>query len=143
MENENTDFDINRNFDNQMPQAEPKMHGCVTAWLIMMIVVNSIVALVYLIGGDFIENALGGIEDSFLIILGLVGLFNVLCAAYLLKWKKWGFYGFIGSSVVTIIINLQIGLEPVQAISGLIGVAILYAILQIKRDGITAWSQMK
>lgn len=143
MEFENPNFDINSNTDNQTPATDPKMHGCVTAWLIMMIVVNSLVALIYLIGGDFIDNALGGIEDNYLIVLGLVGLFNVVCAAYLLKWKKWGFYGFIGSSVVTIIVNLQIGLEPVQSISGLIGVAVLYAILQIKKDGITAWSQMK
>lgn len=119
-------------------------HGCVTAWLILMIVANSIVALVYLLAGDTISrNMAGGISTGVLIILAVLSICNVVFAVSLFQYKKWGFYGFIGTSVGAFIINIGIGGNPAQAVLGLAGIAILYGILQIKKDNVTTWEHLE
>ncbi|MGH3755135.1 MAG: hypothetical protein ACRDRP_21075 [Pseudonocardiaceae bacterium] len=60
---------------------------------------------------------------------------NVVCAIALFQWRKWGFYGFVATSVVGLVVNLAIGLNPVQALLGLVGIAILYGVLQIGGTG--------
>ena len=76
-----------------------------------------------------------------LIVLGVVAVFNLVCAIALFNWKKWGFWGFIISSIVTLVINLNIGLGVAQSLSGLIGVAVLYGVLQIGKEN-KGWPQL-
>lgn len=119
-------------------------HGCVTAWLIMLIVVNSLTTLFYLLAGDTVSNLFPARNSDLLIILlGVMGLLNVLFAIMLMRWKKAGFFGFVASSVVVMIINMNIGLGIAQSLLGLIGIGVLYAIFQIKRDGISAWENLE
>ena len=124
---------------------ETKMrHGCVTAYLIFVIIANSILAIIYLFAGNLItENLPGDVSIEIIIILGLIGVFNVICAVMLFKWKKWGFWGFVGTSIISLMINLAIGLGVGTSLAGLIGIAILYAILQIKQDNISAWENLE
>jgi hypothetical protein len=75
-------------------------------------------------------------------ILGLIAIANVVFSLALFKWKLWGFYGFIVSSLASFIINLLIGTEAVQSVIGLIGIAFLYGVLQIKKNNISAWNYM-
>ncbi|WP_417197223.1 hypothetical protein [Bizionia sp.] len=83
MENENANLNT------------PKQrHGCVTAWLILMIVVNAITALSYLIAGDSVSESFPGSVSNFtLIILALLGIANVIFAVLLFQWNKLGFWG--------------------------------------------------
>lgn len=119
-------------------------HGCVTAWLIFMIIANAAFAAIYLFAGDMVaENIPGGISNLMLFLLGLLAAANVVFAVLLLKWKRIGFYGFLATSVITIAVNLSIGLGVGQSIAGIIGVIILYGILQIKKDSVTAWDNME
>ena len=119
-------------------------HGCVTAYLIFMIIVNSILAIIYLFAGEIItDNLAGDVSAGIIIILGLVGIVNVICAVMLFQWKKWGFWGFIGTSIVALMINLSIGLGIGQSVAGLIGIAILYGILQIKKDNVSTWENLE
>ena len=124
---------------------EKKRHGCVTAWLIFMIIANAGTALVYLFARELIMDNLPGVSDSpiFMILLSVLGIANVIFAMMLLKWKKIGFFGFIGSSIGAIIVNVSMGLDIVQSVSGLFGIALLYAILQIKENGVSAWDNME
>lgn len=121
--------------------AQKQRHGCLTAFLIVMIVLNSITALAYLVGSQAIQQALPGIPAWALIVLGVVAVFNLVCAIALFNWKKWGFWGFIISSIVTLVINLNIGLGVAQSLSGLIGVAVLYGVLQIGKEN-KGWPQL-
>lgn len=127
------------------PTNTPKQrHGCVTAWLILIIVANSLTAVLYLLAGDLItQNFPGEISGSMLIVLALLGLANVIFAILLFMWKKIGFWGFLATSIVALIINLNLGLGIGQSILGLIGIAILYGILQIKQDNVSAWDNLE
>ena len=119
-------------------------HGCVTTWLVFMIVVNSLIGLVYLFVPESIaEQVPVKIPIYIFSILGLIGLANVVFSMALFKWKLWGFYGFIVSSLASFIINLLIGIDVIQSVMGLIGIAFLYGVLQIKKNNISAWNFME
>lgn len=118
-------------------------HGCVTAWLILMIVANAATAIVYLFFGEIIDESLPTlISQTKLLILAAIGLANLVFAILLLKWKKWAFWGFSATSLVTVGINISFGLGIGQSMLGLISVAILFGILQIKKDNISAWKNL-
>ena len=119
-------------------------HGCLTAWLVLSIVLNSLLAIVYLFAGDIINKNLShGISTPMLIALALLGAANVVFAVLLLQWKKLGFWGFIGTSILALIINLNIGLAVGQSLFGLVGIAILYGVLQIKNNDVSGWSNLQ
>ena len=118
-------------------------HGCVTAWLILMIIGNSLLAIIYLFASSFITKYLpGDVSMAMIILLGIIGIANVIFAIMLFQWKKIGFWGFIGTSVVAMVINFSIGTGVGQSLYGLIGIVILYAILQIKKDNVTTWENL-
>jgi len=121
-----------------------KRHGCVTAWLILMIIANSFTAITYLFMGDTVlENLPSTVSKSMLVVLAILGIANLSFAILLFKWKKWAFWGFMGSALVTLSINLSIGLSLGQSLIGLLGIVLLYAVLQIKQDGKTAWENLE
>lgn len=123
---------------------EKKRHGCVSAWLVLMILVNSMSALVYFILQKVMPEVFQGIlPEKNIIILGVLATANVVFAVFLLQWKKIGFWGYAGTTVIVFIINLQSGLGMNSSVFGLAGIAILYGILQIKQDGVTAWENLE
>ena len=68
--------------------------------------------------------------------------FNIVCAVALFQWKKWAFWGFVASAVITFAINLEIGLGVGQAVLGLIGIVILYWVLQMGKEK-KGWAQLE
>lgn len=119
-------------------------HGCVTAFLILMIIGNALTAVTYVFMGDMIaQNFPGGISTSMLMLLSVIGIANVVFAVSLWQWKRWGFYGFLASSVITLAINLSIGVGIGQSFGGLIGIAILYGVLQMQQSGSSGWDNLE
>lgn len=129
----------------QEPKFESKeRHGCVTAWLVMMIVVNSITSCIYFFAGDkFTQHSPVKISSGMLIMIGILGVANVIFSIFLLKWRKLGFFGFVVTSLAALIINISLGLGPLSAIFGLLGVVLLYGILQIKQGNRSTWEQLE
>jgi hypothetical protein len=129
---------------NETTNETKQRHGCVTAWLVLMIILNSLTALLYLFGGDIIsKNLQAGISNTMLILLAILGIMNVVFSVILFLWKKWGFWGFIITSIGAFVINLSIGLGVGQSILGLFGIAVLYGVLQIKKENISAWTNLE
>ena len=129
---------------NETPVVIKQRHGCVTAWLILMIVANSAVALVYLFASEFItKNLPGEVSNLMIIILAVIGVANVIFAILLFQWKKIGFWGTIVTSIATFGININIGLGIGQSLFGLIGLGILFAVLQIKEKEVSAWQNLE
>jgi hypothetical protein len=116
-------------------------HGCLTAWLVFLIIANAASALLYLVASDAIRQTLPIAPGWVFPLLAVVGIFNLVCAIALLRWKKWGFYGFVVSSIVALVINLSIGLGIVQSLAGLLGLAILYGLLHLGKEN-KAWPQL-
>ena len=74
-------------------------------------------------------------------VLIFLSLFDIVCVIAIFMWKRWGFWGFCFSGIVAFCINLVLGLGIAQALFGLIGVGIVYGILQIGKEN-KAWSQL-
>jgi hypothetical protein len=105
---------------------------------------NAATALVYLLGKALLQQQLQNMPafpDWAFPVLGVIGVFNLVCAIALFAWKKWGFYGFIVSSIFSFAINLTIGIPVVHALMGIVGVAVLYGVLQIG-NGDKGWPQL-
>lgn len=124
--------------DVPLLEAQKERHGCVTAYLIFMIVVNSIVSLIY-----FVSFFIGRFDSPIIIIAAIMGLLNVYFATQLMQWKKAGYYGFFLTVAVSFVLSFSIGGGTPTAIGGLIGIGVLYAVLQIKKDGVSAWENME
>jgi hypothetical protein len=119
-----------------------KRHGCLTAWLVLMIVGDSFSALMYLLGSGMIRKGLPNFPAWAMFALILFSVFNLVCAIALFQWRKWGFWGCCASSVVVLFVNLSIGIGTGQCLLGLVGVLILYAVLQIGAED-KGWSQLE
>ncbi len=120
---------------------EKQRHGCLTTWLILMIIANAGVALYYLFANETIRSSFPDSPALIFPLLAVIGFFNVACAVALFKWKKWGFWGFFATSIIALIINLSIGLSVAQSFGGLLGIAILYGVLKIGKEK-AAWPQL-
>jgi len=126
-------------------QYQPKQrHGCVTAWLILMIVVNAAAMFYSLISTNSdLDPYRMVIPEWIYLTLALISLCNVVFAVMLLKWKKIAFWGFVVTSILTMGLNIYAGLGVAQSLVGLLGVGVLFAILQIKEDGKSAWENLE
>ena len=120
---------------------QKKRHGCLTAYLVLMIVVNSASALIYLFGSEAVRRNAPNMPGWALPVLVVMGIFNLICAIALFRWKKWGFWGFVVSAVAAFFVNLSIGIKPGFTLFGLLGVAILYGVLHIGKEE-KGWPQL-
>ena len=110
-------------------------HGCLTAWIILMIIVNSITSLVYIFGDtSILENPPFSISKQWILIIGVLGLANIYFAVNLWKLHKWSFWAFGISSLIIFCINVFLGLGLLKSLLGTLGIVFLYGILQIKND---------
>lgn len=121
-------------------------HGCVSVWLWLVIIANLIFAIVYLV--DIFSSTTQGTDILFEGGLSALSLIMVLAAILLMRWNKCGFWLFIMGSLVSGILSstsLQLGVAGGlgTVIGCLIAVLIWYGILQITKDGVSAWSQLE
>ncbi len=123
---------------------EPKArHGCVTAWLVFMLIANTMSALMYLFGTQIIQDAFPGEPSSGLVYaLAFVAVINIVAAVLLFQYKRIGFFLFIGTSLAAVVLNVMIGISMIQAVMGLAGIAILYGILQIPQGRKSTWQHL-
>jgi len=120
---------------------QKQRHGCLTAWLVFMIVANSAAGLLYLLGSPAMKQALPGAASWAFPVMGILGLFNLVCAVALLKWRKWGFWGVVGSSAAALLVNMSMGIGIGMSVAGMVGIALLYGVLQIGGEN-RGWPQL-
>ncbi len=117
-------------------------HGCLTAWLALMIAANSIVAGVYLVGSAHVALSLPGEPKWVGPLLAFVGMLNVIFAIAMFQWKRWGFFGCVATSVLAFVVNLGTGLGIGHSLLGLAGLAVLFGVLQIGGEK-KGWTQLE
>ena len=93
-------------------------------------------------------------------IVSLIGgVCVIICYSLLLKWKKIGFWGAVAIAIIIAIVNviminlvkqdymligLSLNLNPViQVIATPISLIVLWAILQIKKNGVSCWKLLE
>jgi hypothetical protein len=111
----------------------PERGGCLTAWLVVVMLANAGLAFYYLTSVDTFTNLPGlNISPAAIMFLALLGAVNVAAAVGIWMWKKWGFYLFGGSAAVATVVNLLSGIPIFNALTGLIGIAILWWLIRDK-----------
>jgi membrane associated rhomboid family serine protease len=121
---------------------ERKRHGFTTFWLILSLISFIISGGSYLFSTETIAQNLNT-SNELIMLFGFVSMVGIIGDILLLCWKKIGFWIFIGISVVSLILNMKIGLTIVQSLFGLIGLAIMWGVLHIRKNGKTAWEQLE
>jgi hypothetical protein len=120
----------------------PPRHGCLTAYLVFMLIMNTFTCLVYLFTGSKIMAAYPAAPAFMPYVLAAGCALNIVIALYLFWWRKWAFYLFCVLAVIVLGINIFIGINPVGALTGLIGPLILYGVLQIGGEK-KGWKYLK
>ena len=119
-------------------------HGCLTAWLIYLLIAYSLSAIVYF------SNSLDNVKDSEYIsaenLRIIYGAFAILCVGFvimLFKWLKLGFWGILTISAILVIVHATVGQGIVAASFVLVCLVVLYSLLQIKTDKVTGWNKLE
>lgn len=136
-----------RDSDSGMENTEEtpvkERHGCLTAWLILLIAGNAVLAALNLSWKALIDPGISTKMQHSMVVLAVLGFCNAGFAFALFRWKLWGFYGIVVTGILAFMINLNAGIAPIDALPGLIGVVVLFAILQIRKNDVSAWDQME
>jgi hypothetical protein len=123
-----------------------KRHWLLTTYLIFSISILSIMffMLRFKVAGSAIEftHKFPNVPQWVYYALRLDILLHIVSLIALFRWKKWGFYGAVAACIVSVIINLIMDGEIGEDLLGLLGIAILYGVLQIggERKG---WVQLE
>ncbi|MFL6521530.1 MAG: hypothetical protein ACJ8NS_15025 [Chthoniobacterales bacterium] len=116
-------------------------HGCLTTYLIFVIIINSAMALLYVLGSGWLRRNGANTPDWALWALAGAGVINVVSAVALLRWKRWGFWLFVVTAVAGMVVNVAIGL-PQGIIGAVLGIALLYGVLHIGKEQ-KAWPRLQ
>ncbi len=107
---------------------ERKRGGCLTAFLVLMLVVSPLYVLVGLLPtSEGVSQSLTKWPQWAILMMGLLGLANFVFALAIWKWKRWGVYGFTGAAIVFFIANVIRG--GVSIYGALFGLALAIGIL--------------
>ena len=128
-----------------MREQSPKQrHGCLTAFLIYAIISNALALLFYLLAKEQLKELFPNASVWLFVIMALMAAINLICIVALFRWRKWGFWGCCATTPVVFIVNLSIesGTRGIRAITGLLGLGILYIVLQTGKQN-RGWPQLE
>jgi hypothetical protein len=121
-----------------------KRHGLVAAWLLLMIGLGVYYGFRNLLDRESVmANFPPGTSDIMVSLSGLLSLANAFLGLMLFYWKKWAFWGIIGTSIAGWGMNLALGQGILASSIGLVGIPILYLILQLRKDTVSAWENLE
>ena len=111
-----------------MQEIKKKRGGCLTAWLILILIAN-----LWIANNHFISlrpDSLLPIPQWVIFILMVGSILNIVFAVAILRWKRWGVYGFGVIAIVLFIIDLTTGRPLYIAPLGLVGIIVLLILLR-------------
>lgn len=107
---------------------ERKLGGCLTAFLIFMLVLSPLYAIVGLILPSAVTSQyLTKWPQWAIYVMGLLGLVNFVSAIAIWKWKKWGVFGCGFAAVLFFVLSVMRG--AVSVFGAFFGLLISLAIL--------------
>ena len=117
-------------------------HGCLTAWLVVVVIANGCTLLLYMLAADPLGQDLPLVPRWVLPLLTVLCVVRITCTVAVFLWRRWGFFGFVAVVVVEFSINLVTVQDIVSAVLGLVGLATLYGVLHIGGDR-SGWRQLE
>ncbi len=70
-------------------------------------------------------------------------IFDLVFMYFIFQWKKWAFWGMLTISILTLLLNLYIGIELTVCLLGLSAILFLFAALQLKSKNISGWKNLE
>lgn len=113
----------------EVAEPEPQRGGCLTAFLLVMIIANALTALFHLSFPSFVSRHYPGMGRGLVLLLGLGGLLNIVFAILVWQWRRAGVYGLAAIAVLVFPLNLHIGIPVLPAAFGLLGPLILVVLV--------------
>jgi len=107
-----------------------------------MMVLNSLTALVTPLMYHAIKAVYPNASPLTTAILTAAGIANTICAIALFRWKRWGWFGFAVTSLIVLIVNVSIGVDFVHCLLGIVGVVVLYCLLELGGNN-SAWNRLR
>ncbi len=121
---------------------QPERHGCLTAWLILMLIANAGTAIMTPLSVEGMKKAGLQPTSTTITVVVLCAVANMVFAIALFRWFKWGFWGFCLTSAAALATNLSVGMGIGSSLFGLIGVGLLYWVLNMG-EGNKAWPRLR
>ena len=131
---------------------KPERNGFITFWLWFIIVVQ-VLNIVACCAGLFSDSFRGYRVDDLARVMFVGGLIvsivNLLGATQLLNWKKSGFWLILGMAALRAVLGAMTMADGsasgmmISLIGPFFGVGILWAVLQISKNGHTCWSLLR
>jgi hypothetical protein len=119
-------------------------HGCLTAWLIYLIIAYSFSTIFYFFKTDEISTVLEyKISENMILLRGSLGILGVIFAIMLFKWVKLGFWGILIISILLFAIQLINEDNIMSPFFILLCLIILYALLQLKKSNVSGWDNLE
>ncbi len=124
------------------PQGQPSKRGELLNFFLIAGIVGCILAvlgyiaigLVLLSNSTGLGEVLSGLSIPLwtLTFYPILAIVNVLAFAALYRWRKWGFYVLLSSSLAAFSVNLAVLGIRLEFVAGLFGIVILYLLLRPK-----------
>jgi uncharacterized membrane protein SpoIIM required for sporulation len=118
-------------------------HGFVTFWLVLGVIFGPIAGLMCFATPYSIAQYYPKASYSSIMSMGIISLADTVACILMLCWKKIGFWLWLGLSVVSIIISIGVGISIGYILSSFVGIAIMWGILHIRKNGKTTWEQLE
>ncbi len=124
------------------PNTAPTRHGCFTAWLVVALIAQVLTLFVNSLGYNLVHRGMPSFTPLIAGLLVLGGLLHITCIVALFQWRRWGFYGIVIITVLVCVLNIKAGVGTGGSLSGLVGLAVLYGVLNIGGQ-YSAWRHLK
>jgi len=116
------------------------MHGCLTIWLWLIIIMNITGVIITVIKPYQLADIV--LPSWYLPVAAADTALVILFAIALLKWRAWGFWGLIAMEGVSVLISIAESGDYTSIIGGVIGVMILVLLLHLGGEN-KAWNHLK
>ena len=112
----------------------PQRHGCLTTWLILVVVLN--------VGMALFLASLNNVDSAQKIGFIIGAIVSVVGAIFIWNWKIIGFLIFAVFAALALIFNL-IGGNFIGVFQSIAPIAVLYGVLKIEKEGVSGWDNLK
>lgn len=107
-------------------QVEMKRGFWLTAFLILMFAANPFSAYFYFSNAEIVTQAFPNASIAMVYFFGFLAVLNVIFAAGIWAWKKWGVFGFYAVVAISFLLNLYIEAGIGTSLLGLIGGVLIF-----------------
>jgi hypothetical protein len=137
---------VNSIIINNENSTERKRHGFTSFWLIFGVIAYAINGGMFLFIPNIMTKSWNVSSSGPIMFYIFLNLAELICNVLLLHWKKIGFWILIGTSVASFLFNILIIGKYIIVLSlfGLIiGIAVMWGVLHLRKNGRTAWEQLE